>query len=101
MANPPKQKGTKFETEVVNLGKAYGLNIERTAASTRYDVRVNGSTGRIINALVTRPDYGQALASIPLRDFFHLLSEHGDAAFIECKRLKKVALHRIYEEKFS
>ena len=102
MSNPSKQKGTKFETEVVNMGEGdYGLDIYRMPASARYDIAVRGSTGRIIETLVTRPDYGQALATMRLRDFFHLLQEHGDHAHIECKRLAKVSLHSIFEDKFS
>lgn len=97
----PKDKGTRFETEVVNRGKDFGLDIYRTPASSRYDIEVRGGTGRTIEALVTRPNYGQALATTRLADLFHLLSEHGDAAHIECKRLAKVAVHSIFEDKFG
>jgi len=100
MSNPSKAKGTKFETEVVNLGKEYGLDIERKGTGERVDIRVNGSTGRTIQALVTRPDYGLALAAIPLRDLFHLLRSHGDNAQIECKRYARFSHHSIFEEKF-
>ena len=60
-----------------------------------------GAAGRTIEALVARENYGQALATIPLRDFLHLLAEHGDSAHIECKHLARIALHSIYEGKFS
>jgi hypothetical protein len=97
----PKDKGTAFETWVVNRGKDRGLDIYRTPASSRYDIEVRGNTGRTIDALVTRPDYGHALATIRLDDLLHMLQEHGDGAHIECKRLAKVALHSIFEDKFS
>ena len=65
-----------------------------------YDIRVNGSTGRTIQALATRPDYGLALVSIPPRDFFHLLRSHGDNAQIEAKRYKAFAHHTIFQETY-
>ena len=100
MANPSKQKGTKFETDIVNRGKDYGLDIRRMPASARYDIFVRSGTGRTIEALVTRPDYGKALATIRLDDLFHLLVAHGDGAHIEAKRLAKVAIHSIFDDKF-
>jgi len=102
VANPPRQKGTRFETFVVNKGREdYGLDISRMPASSRYDIAVRGSTGRTIEALVAKENYGQPLATITLSDFFHLLEAHGDNAHIECKSLKRIALHGIYEEKFQ
>jgi len=101
MSNPPRQKGTKFETFVVNESKEYGLAAHRMPASSRYDINVRGNTGRVIQALVAREDYGAPLATIPLRDFLHLLASHGDGANIECKRLKRIALHGIYQSKFG
>jgi hypothetical protein len=100
VANPPRQKGTRFETAVVNRGLDYGLNIRRMPPGCRYDIHVWGSTGRTIEALAAKQNYGPALVTIPLDDFFHLLKEHGDAAHIECKSLKKIALHSIYQDKF-
>jgi hypothetical protein len=101
VANPQRQKGTTFETFVVNEGKDYDLDISRMPASSRYDINVRGNTGRVIEALVAREDYGSPLVTIPLRDYFHLLQEHGDSSHIECKRLKRIALHGIYEGKFN
>ena len=101
MANPPKAKGTRFETEIVNRAKDYGLDAVREPASARWDVTVRGSTGRTIEALATRPDYGFPLVSIPLADFLHLLAAHGDSAHIECKRYKKMAHHSLYANKFG
>lgn len=99
----PRDKGTQFETKVANTGFDYGYDEDhcfRMPASSPYDIKVVGSTGRVINALAAKADYGQALVTIPLNDFFHLLSNHGDSAHIECKRLAKIALHSIYEDKF-
>ena len=102
MTNPSKAKGTRFETWVVNtLVNDYGLDAFRKEAAHRYDIEVRGNTGRTIDTLVTRPDYGQPLAIIRFRDFAHILQEHGDNAHIEAKRLAKVAIHSIFEDKFS
>jgi len=98
----PKDKGTKFETFIVNTGASdYGLDIARMPASSRYDIAVRGSTGRTIEALVAKENGGPALATITLADFFHLLQAHGDNAHIEAKHLARIFLHGIYEEKFS
>ena len=101
MSNPPKQKGTSGEREVVDRGKGFNLDIYRTPPGAPYDAIVRGSTGRRIKALATRPDYGQWLVSIPIEDFYHLLAEHGDGALIEVKRYKKFAHHTLYEGKFG
>lgn len=101
MANPPKKKGTGYETEVVSRGKDFGLDIFRTSPGMPYDVEVRGNTGRIIEALTARADRGRSLVLIPLDDLFHMLAEHGDGAHIECKRYARVSLHTIYERKFD
>ena len=101
MANPPKQKGTTFETWLVNSGKDLAMDISRMPASSKFDIMVRGSTGRTIEALATRPDYGQTLVTIRWADFLHLLVNHGDNAHIEAKRYKKFAHHSIFEEKFG
>jgi hypothetical protein len=96
----PKDKGTRFETWTENQALDHGLDAKREDAGNRWDITVRGSTGHTIEALVTRPNYGQAMATIRLHDFFHLLAAHGDSAHIECKRLAKVAVHSIFEDKF-
>ena len=101
MANPPRKKGTGFETDVVNKANAAGLEATRTPAGTVYDIDIKGSTGRTIEALVTRPDRGRPLATIRLEDLFHLLREHGDKAHLECKRYARFSLHSIFEGKFG
>ena len=101
MANPPKQKGTGGEREVVRKAEDYGLEATRTSAGARHDIDIRGSLGRSLDVLATRPDNGTWLATIRLSDLFHLLSEHGDSARIEVKRYKKFAHHSIFEDKFG
>jgi hypothetical protein len=101
VANPPRKKGTAYETEVVREIEGSGLQATRTPAGSRYDISVKGGTGRTIDGLATRTDRGQSLVTIRLQDFIHLLTSHGDAAHIECKRYKSFAHHTIFESKFG
>jgi hypothetical protein len=100
MANPPKQKGTGGEREVVLELRMRGIDAVREPASAAWDITVRGSTGRTINALATRPDHGRWLVTIPFEDFAHILAEHGDNAHIEVKRYARFALHTIFGKKF-
>lgn len=101
MANPPKQKGTGGEREVLRAALDKGLEAGRTPASSTFDIFVRGSTGRTVRVLATRPNQGRWLATIPLEDLLHLLSQHGDNAEIEVKRYAKFAHHTIYDKKFG
>lgn len=101
MANPPRKKGTGGEREVLEKARAYGLNAERTAASSKFDIRVLGGTGKNIPVLATRVDHGQWLATCTLDDILHLLASHGDGAHIEVKRYKAMALHTLWKGKFA
>ena len=101
MSNPSKSKGTRFESDIVKAAQGYGLDATRTHAGSRYDVDIRGGTGRSIEGLATRPDHGQALVTIKLHDFLHLLASHGDGAHVECKRYKAFRHHAIFEEKFG
>ena len=87
----PKDKGTKFETWVTNQALDRGLAAKREPAGAPWDITVQSQPAA--SSLVARENYGQALATIPLRDFLHLLAEHGDSAHIECKHLARIALH--------
>lgn len=103
MANPPKRKGTAFETEIVRAAREHGLRAERTAPTSPYDVVINMDSdglAEVVNALATRPDRGQTLVTIPLSVFFDLLDVTGVEAHVECKRYARFALHAIYESKF-
>ena len=101
MSNPPKQKGTAFEREVLLAAEASGLKVRRTPAGWPWDLEVEGSTGHVIEALVTRPDRGKALATVRLDDLFHVLREHGDPANIECKRYARFVIHTIFNDTFK
>lgn len=101
VANPPRKKGTKGEGEVVRACVDRGLIAVRTPAGSNYDVAVQGSTGRVIKVLATRPDKGRWLATVELEDLIHMLYGHGDAAAIEVKRYKRFSLHSIFEKKFG
>lgn len=101
MANPPRKKGTAAEGEVVNRARGAGLTAVRTPAGSTYDVQVQGSTGRTVNVLATRPDRGYWLVTITLDDLIHMLSQHGDAAHIEVKRYARFSLHSIFDKKFG
>ena len=96
-----RAKGTRLESDIRNAGLDLGLDISREPMGARWDLTVRGSTGRTIEALATRPDFGKTLVSIPLADFLHLLVSHGDSARIECKRYAKFAHHSIYTDTFS
>lgn len=106
MANPPKQKGTRFETEVVRAWEERfpGARVERMKAGNYYDVLVLQSIGlRYMNALVTRPDRGQRLYTLNENDLMDLV-EHArlPELHIEAKRRGgSLWHHKIYEEKFG
>jgi hypothetical protein len=57
--------------------------------------------GRQVDALVTRPDRGQALVTITLPEFLDLLGYRGYGARVECKRYSRFSLHTIFESKFG
>jgi hypothetical protein len=97
----PKDKGTRFETWTERYLQERGLDAKREDAGNRWDITVRGSTGRTIEALAARENHGQALVTIRLADFAHLLAEHGDSAHIECKHLARIALHGIFQSKFE
>jgi hypothetical protein len=103
MANPPRQKGTKFETEVC---RAFGYStLKRTAASTKWDLEEVGPSP--IEILATRPDRGRTLVSLRLEDFaalydaYCLLQSARPGLRIECKRYARFEHHRIFTEKFG
>lgn len=101
LANPPKNKGTGGEREVLNALLDKGLEARRTSASSTFDIDVRGGTGRTLAVLCTRPDNGRWLATLSLDDLCHLLASHGDGAHIEVKRYAKFAHHTIWNKKFG
>ncbi len=109
MANPSKQKGTGGETELVAAFRAAGLTANRTPPTTNYDVRVGkaGPDGGL-DALATRPDYGQWLVTVRLADFIDLVKVaegfYGIDELpvnVEVKRYARFALHAIWQKKFG
>jgi Holliday junction resolvase len=101
MANPTKQKGTGGEREFKRLLESYGLDVDRMPASAKFDLRVNGSTGRRILCLATRPDRGKWLVTLTGDDFAHLLAEHGDRAFVEVKRWAAFPHHTLWQNEMT
>ena len=116
MSNPSKQKGTKFETKIVNdlndhFGGATvgGVYAKRMPAGSRYDiynVRPTNPGYTPTDILVAKADYGPPLVTLRWSDFLSLwglaMGEAYDGPLhIEAKRLAKIALHSIFEEKFS
>lgn len=102
MANPPKKKGTAAETELLRLLRDYRLSAMRTSPGMEYDIHVTSELeDGSVDALATRPDRGQWLVTIPLREFAELLAYRGYGARIEVKRYRRFALHTIFENKFG
>lgn len=97
--NPPKKKGTGYETELVNAFEAVGYVARRTPAGSRFDIEVLGPRMDPVNVLATRPDRGRTLISITLDDLFRIIPMN--TLHIEAKRYKRFALHTLYEEKFG
>lgn len=97
-----KQKGTAGEKEVRDvLTELTGRKVRRMPASARWDLELPGDDGTL-DVLATRPDFGQWLVSMDIRDFARLLST-GElpTVHIEVKRHKKFAHHSIFKEKFG
>lgn len=108
MANPPKKKGTGYETEVVNAALEAGFEAERRPAGHPYDVLIHGDPDgasvwprRVVEGLAMRPDRGGTLVSVRLEDFLFLLAQVGLPAHLECKRFARSAHHSIFAKKFG
>lgn len=108
MSNPPKQKGTGGETELLRLlqtwmpdrtwrkcENGHPWDIETVDEHPAY-----GETGNIIRILATRPDYGQWLLSMPLHAFAGS-NIHVDPIQVEVKRHARFAHHTIFDSKFG
>lgn len=91
MANPPKSKGTRFETKTKRRLEAAGFRVERREANARYDLDVREDpkvpyAPEPVKALVTEPDYGRTLVTITMEDFMGFLWSTGWGAHLECKK---------------
>lgn len=113
MSNPPKQKGTSGETELLRLLEGYDLAFVRMPASAPYDL-TNAHPNRLelepLEVLATRPDRGKWLVTMRLDQFVILLKDTAYMAqepeipwetHIEVKRYKRFSLHSIFEGKFG
>lgn len=102
MSNPPKAKGTAYETEVK---RALGyLGLVRTPPGTKWDIELPGTAP--VEVLATRPDRGETLVTLRLVDFVALFDAYtkekeNPGLRIECKRYKAFSLHSIFHEKFK
>lgn len=105
MSNPPKKKGTGYETELVRFFDGEVFTACRLENGSRHDIKVRSigvEDDRIVEALATRPDRGHTLVSVRLEDFFDLLEDAGWAgANIEAKRWARFAHHEIFRKKFE
>lgn len=107
MANPPRQKGTGGETELLRILAGYGLTFARTAASSPYDLtnaRPDVLEVDPLEVLATRPDRGQWLVTMRVSHFADLLSYLRQGSWethIEVKRYKRFSLHSTFEKKFG
>ncbi len=109
MANPPKKKGTAAETELRDILDLQGLGFVRTPPTTTYDL-TNAVPERLelepLEVLATRPDRGEWLVTMRVKDFAYLLKLTGGITttwetHIEVKRYKRFSLHTIFEKKFG
>lgn len=104
MSNPPRKKGTGFETEVMRQLGWPGLR--RTPPGTNWDIELPGED--YFEVLATRPDRGRTLVTLPLTDFAVLFDLYNNMVpgaqaglKIECKRYARLQVHTLYESKFS
>jgi len=108
MSNPPRQKGTSYETELVNQWNAcFGDSnpMVRNPASATFDLTKPGYGREPLEILATRPDRGQSLVTMRWTDFMSLFGsftfERSTPVHVEAKRYKRFSLHSIFEETFG
>lgn len=109
MANPSKKKGTGGETELRDILELSGLGFVRTSPTMPYDL-TNADPARLelepLEVLATRPDRGEWLITMRVKDFAFLLTLTGGITsvwetHIEVKRYARFALHNIFTKKFG
>lgn len=101
MSNPPKQKGTGFETERERRWQALGLRSRKMPNGSHYDVHVEGREGLVVEALTMRPDRKQAYTLIRTSDFEDLVVLTGATVHEECKRPARLSISTTFEKKFG
>mgnify|MGYP001610866215 CR=1 FL=1 len=103
MSNPPRQKGTGGEREVllaIEREMCTGV-ASRRPPSSPYDIEVPGTSGRTIRALATRPDRGEWLVTVTLKDLVHLAWHSSDRFEIEVKRHKAFSQHTLWDKEMK
>ncbi len=109
MSNPPRQKGTKEETAIVNEWNgllSYGATARRMPASSVYDIHVEGFEPAI-EVLATRADRGERLVTLRFKDFVRLWGLANDDVLdapelhIEAKRYARFAVNTLFASKFG
>lgn len=105
MSNPPKQKGTRGETELLGLLESLtGRVFRRTVPTSKWDVETADDRGptNIVRILATRPDHGKWLLSMPAADWALADPTSPTVSIrVEVKRYRRFALHTIWESKFG
>lgn len=105
MSNPPRQKGTQGETELLRLLNEKGFKFVRRPAGARTDLRHEATTkwdgAPILTLLATRPDRGNWLFTIDLETFCAVFAPEVDNIEIEVKRRKKFAHHSLFEKELG
>ena len=108
MSNPPKQKGTGGETELLRLLEQHMPNRRwrKCENGHPWDIETvdvyddDGLSGFVVRILATRPDRGQWLLSIPLITWA-ACDLRVDPIQVEVKRHARFAHHTIFEQKFG
>ena len=104
MPNPPKQKVTAGEREVLLiLEKLFPYRkFRRTSPGCAWDIESIGSEGGvIINILASRPDRGDWLFSMAPESFGEEPQYAPNEIRVEVKRRGRFAHHTIYDETFG
>ena len=103
MSNPPRKKGTGFETERVNAWLADRRVARRMPPGSLYDNHIEpGRPGLdgVVEALTVRADRGEAMTLITHEDFRRLANFAKIEVHEECKRYSRISLTTIYRKKF-
>lgn len=103
MPNPPRQKGTAGETELLRLLNEKGFKFVRRPAGARTDLRHESPHpfSPTFKVLATRPDRGQWLLTIDAATFCEVFAPDLENIEIEVKRRKKFAHHSLYEDELG
>lgn len=104
MANPPRKKGTGFETERVNAWVEDNFEARRMPQGSPYDNHIRGwdpsRAPWFIEALTMRADRGEAVSLITHEDLRRLARIAGVDIHEECKRFARVSAWSIFKKKF-